>query len=153
MHHQTLGYLAKKLKAEISCADCVSKISSDTPINPTHSLISKKDRGSLHYPSMDLLKLCKIIEKFILYAEKTEIWMKPNILSLLSAKIIQHCIEQETNLFSSFKHDHGHFYNHVKLIVITYGTIRLKHIVKLKNQQLKTGKRVKLSKQILFENQ
>ena len=43
--------------------------------------------------------------------------------------------------------------SHAKLIVISYSSVRLKYIAKVENQNLKTGQRTKLSKQILFDNQ
>ena len=42
------------------------------------------------------------------------------------------------NLFKSCNHDPEHIYKHVKLIVISYSSIRLKYIAKVENQNLKT---------------
>ncbi len=148
------GFLVKKLKNVINCSYCSELL--ESKFNHSEhdlSLISKKNRGGLLYPSQDLFRLCKITENFIYSLMQTKhIWMA-NIFSVIAVKVLHYVIEYEKNLFKSCNHDPEHFYKHVKLIVISYSSVRLKYIAKVENQNLKTGQRTKLSKQILFANQ
>ena len=50
------GFVCKKLQAKVKCKQCASLL--DAYIDPKHGLIQRKDRGGLHYPSDDLVKVC-----------------------------------------------------------------------------------------------
>jgi hypothetical protein len=53
------GYIARKLKNKINCAECSSQLVDE---NSVSKLISRKDRGGLIKPSVSVIEICKIAE-------------------------------------------------------------------------------------------
>lgn len=52
------GFIVRQLTGSIKCIHCVSVLSSNISVRQ-YSLIEKKDRGGLKYPSVDVFRICK----------------------------------------------------------------------------------------------
>ena len=114
-------------------------------------MIKCKDRGGLYYPSDDLIKVCKLAEN-ALQGEmvKENFISNENILKKLGVKVSTCVHTQHPNI----NHKAMHKYDLVKTICRVYLSIRLKHIAREKNENIKRNKmRKKLSRLIIFKHQ
>lgn len=58
------GFVTHKLQSVIKCEQCVEALL-DEKKNFLNSLICKKNRGGLNYPSKDVINICKISEYYL----------------------------------------------------------------------------------------
>lgn len=145
------GYILRTLMKTVHCTECVGAlIQQSTHINS--NLINIKNKGSLLYPSKDLVYICKQVENTIrtyLSEEKTLNNFNMNIFVLHVMNKFIH-----VGIFDDLKEhisDQCFFSNHVnhllRLIVQLYTKTRLAHHV----QNVHISDRHKLHKLILFK--
>ena len=111
--------------------------------------------GGLNYPSESLMKVCKATEKEI-QAEKlkSNFFSNESILKKLSVRISGAMVTQHPNIFIHADHAALHKYALIKEICAVFLSIRMKHIAKEKNQEIKKDRiRKKLSRLIIFKHQ
>lgn len=124
------GFVTRQLQKSIKCEHCVAALTG-VKNDFLNSLILKKSRGGLMYPSLDVIKICKVSEHFLKVNESK--LNKTNILDYLKSMILQNVIE--TNLFSCLK-DHAlenstnHIYFLIEAVLLKYLNIRIHFITK-----------------------
>lgn len=143
------GFVVGKLKKEINCEKCLQSIIDNKKYN---SLIFKKDKGGLNYPTKDVVVICEICEKTFLHNKSLNKKKLPIILAQESAK---KCIGLK--LFTNNNHfNHNSTENHfpylIKAICIKYLQTRIYHAAK---QLTESDDKVRnlYSKLILFKGQ
>jgi hypothetical protein len=146
------GYVQRQVLKQTCCSSCSEAVRTSEKTGCVSSLISVKDRGSLIYPSVDILKLCEISERKIVETTiYNKLYSNKNLLEYLCIKILVCCTTQYPNILQSANHVPSHKYNIIRKTVLLYCTIRLKYFAKVKNLSMKkNGLRTKLSKLILF---
>lgn len=142
-HHVTTyisGFIARKIIKVINCYKCQMLMIGDKE-NFFKSLINKKDRGGLIYPSNGLIKIIQLCEKFLKIFKGNV-----NYSSLITY------IADSSNYYSELKTNDEHDFNHLHLLVSViikyYIDLRKKHDAKQSN----LSDRNYLKKIILFKN-
>lgn len=146
------GFVTYQLKKSIQCEHCIQAIIGDKD-DFLNSLINKKNRGGLTYPSKDVVNICKISEHFLRVNEN--LLMKTNFVDQLKNKVMFECIQLE--LFNSLA-EHvlnvgiNHIYFLIESVISKYFTIRIHFITKRKSE-ITDPVRNFLTKTILFKGQ
>jgi len=149
------GYIARKLMKTLHCVECVGALieqNADTKNN--YNLINIKNRGSLIYPSKDLVYISKKIENTIRhYLCENETLSNFNMNTFV-CKVMEELIH--INIFPELKehvNDQSFSSNHVnhllRIIIESYTKTRLAHYI----QNVRISDRHKLNKLILFRGQ
>ena len=149
------GFMCRKVHVQSKCKFCASLLVATVKDGKSLDLIKCKDRGGLYYPSDDLIKVCKLAEN-ALQGEmvKENFISNENILKKLGVKVSTCVHTQHPNIFAAANHEAMHKYDLVKTICRVYLSIRLKHIAREKNENIKRNKmRKKLSRLIIFKHQ
>jgi hypothetical protein len=144
------GYIARKLKNKINCAECFSQLVDE---NSVSKLISRKDQGGLIKPSVSVIEICKIAEMIF----KSNNNFAGNVLlrlSYLTKKYIDinnyfpalnvHILDQDPL--------NNHLLQLLNLILKYYFTIRIHH-KHMQINEVKKRIRHQYSKLILFQHQ
>lgn len=146
------GFVAHSLTKSIKCEHCIQELVGNAE-NFLNSLITKKSRGGLTYPSKDVIEICEISEHFIRIYENS--LTKKKIVDIVKNKIMFQCIQLQ--LFSNLK-EHvlntstNHIYLLTESIIFKYLNIRIHFITKRKTE-IKDPVRQHLTKTILFKGQ
>lgn len=144
------GWVVKKLSVILHCLNCVHSLRADTN-DSIYNLIQVKDRGSLRYPSHDVIQICRFCERMIKFylikkETRTASYICNTILNQLDIhnlflSIIDHCNKQTA------------LYNHrvrlIKCIIQQYVKVRYHYIAKQKNNTSES-KRIIFNKLVLF---
>ena len=87
------GFLVRKLKSSTKCNICLNTMLPSTENeNCKPSLIQRKDRGGLIYPSKDLVKVCEIsVKKIRETRNNRNLFYNKNILHYLCVNPIYLC--------------------------------------------------------------
>lgn len=137
------GFIVRKLMKKNSCATCHELLLGEKT-NIFNSLIKKKDRGGLIYPSAGVVKVVENAEKIIRDGRRqnatqiiTMLWEKTNYYSLFSS--------------ANSDHDSKHVYLLIKSIVELY--IRIRYHYEAKKKTNSNSIRNYMKKIILFRNE
>ena len=151
------GYIARRLVSNTDCTVCSGLLESTTRSirRPELSLISRKDRGGLSYPSDGLKKICEITERKIAECKlNSKLFCYTKILETISIQVVSCCLTQHPTFLQEADHHPLHKYNLIRKICMVYSTVRFKHIARERNLLLKkTRLRPKLTKLILLQHQ
>lgn len=148
------GFVKRKLQSEVKCLLCTEVINSTPSSISYNSLISRKDRGGLMYPSDDLIKICQVTESKIQDIRTNDkLFNDKQILHRINLKTVSTITTQYPGVYKHVDHD-DHRYNLLKQTALIYSILRLKHLAREYNREEKPSKmRKKLSKLILFAHQ
>lgn len=153
------GFVVRHLKKKLLCEDCLDALISDNTILYS-SMISIKNRGSLIYPSMSVITICRKSEMIIRRALRESGGKK--LLKKFSSTYLLNMVLtnllHSTSLFQELD-DHCNnqtdYSNHsahlIRATANKYITIRLYYIGSKIMER--TSKRQKFNKLILFEEQ
>ena len=113
------GYVAKQLINILKCEQCISALTTSSPTYEI-SLIKKKTKGGLKYPSDDLYKVCRMSEKF--FRLKTKINEKNLTKCTVQSLLIEilKSFQHDKNIFSSLNshmHDTSPLENHAVQLI------------------------------------
>lgn len=144
------GFVVQRLEQQIKCSECLSVLSQEK----FQSLQFKKDKGSLHYPSKDVIVICEMAEK--IYANN-KLFGTKNPLHHLTQKCLKAFINKKlfTTLSQHYK-DLPVIDNHYGLLIKSisekYLSVRMHYTAKkVIGQQEKV--RNMYTKLILFKGQ
>lgn len=84
------GFVVFKLQKTIKCEQCIVALQGNKE-NFLNSLISKKNRGGLSYPSKDVIKICTIAEHFLRINDNS--LNKTGFINILKNKVMFDCIQ------------------------------------------------------------
>ena len=157
------GYVIRMILRSLRCKTCEASLYSYKPDHQSLSLILRKDKGGLIYPSRDVLEICNETEKFFksTIAANLKVLTVLNIISKLSIKIFQSVIERKRWVFNTLS-DHdmdttimdNHRYDRIKQVSVCYLRIKFFNFVKMTNVSLQfQSKRKDLNKLTLFRHQ
>ncbi|CAH2088930.1 unnamed protein product [Euphydryas editha] len=143
------GFIARKLTRCLKCDQCVELLHGSKK-QRLQSIIEKKSKGGLTYPSSSLLKIVKFTEKILkqnlMYKEKPE-----KYYIYIYNFFMEHF--ENDNIFNTTnsEHDSSHKLLLVKSVILSYLDIRYKYYGKKHAEHV--SKRNFLTKLIIFRHE
>lgn len=116
------GFIARKLTRTIKCDVCVGLLHGSKN-QYEQSLIEKKTKGGLTYPSPTLVKIVKMTEKIV----KQNLIYKENPENIYIYKFLMEHFENERIFNTNSEHDSSHKLLLIKSVIIAYLDLRYKY--------------------------
>lgn len=146
------GYVAHKLAAKLTCEHCTSALLT-TERGNIYSLIKRKSRGGLKYPSESVLKICQKSEAVIRTAVRLNKLASRTLLTDLLHEVLYAFHGRE--LFNEL-HEHmfdnspldNHYMHLVRSVAENYINMRLFHVGKQATESLHTAQVRQMFKKI-----
>lgn len=142
------GYVVKKTKDKISCSDCVSAlVSAKNTFTP--SLITTRDYGNfMSYPSKFANTVLKRADNILEEEMKTTNWLqKKYFFDYVCLKIAESVVDGP-----EFRLPCNHGYELILKISSCYTCIKLKHCMKLKNEEIRRSRLRRKLTRIIINN-
>ena len=154
------GFVQRKISSNERCMQCRQFLCfTQTHVLP---LIQLKDRGGLVKPSSDLCYIVRLSNVILNeYMNCCNIFIEKNLIEKISIKVVRF-LEVKKPTFLNFLDSHSNVLSYqgshknlfIKKVVAYYLCVKLHHLAKSKNQELKgNALRHKLNKLVLFKNQ
>ena len=144
------GFIARQLETVISCQVCLKQLTCKSTLS---SLQKEKCRGRLKSASLDVIQICETAERQF---RSTNILRKKNVLHYLMVMTLRNIHPSILSENSEHMFEQGFLEDHrtqvIKLIILKYLTLRLRHSTTGKND-VEIRIRHQLTKTILFKNQ
>lgn len=151
------GYIIRKLMKKLNCVECINALTvRDAETN--QNLINIKSRGSLLYPSRDVIYICKQVDNALTMYIKVHKNLSDININTVTYDIMKNIISYTSqgifNVLKEHINDQCFFSNHVnhllKSIISLYAKIRLTHYIQTQ-QNVSLSDRHKLNKIIIFK--
>lgn len=146
------GFVVFKLQKTIKCEQCIVALQGNKE-NFLNSLISKKNRGGLSYPSKDVIKICTIAEHFLRINDNS--LNKTGFINILKNKVMFDCIQIDcfvTLKEHALETSNNHIYFLVESVITKYLNIRI-HFITKRRSEIANPIRNELTRLILFQGQ
>lgn len=138
------GYVAHKLSSKLTCEYCTTALLTTQP-GESYSLIVRKNRGGLRFPSESVLKICRKSESLVRMALHMKKLASRTLLHDLLHQVVEAFYRKD--LFAEL-HEHmfentpldNHYIHLVRCIAETYLNMRLFHLGRQATENLHTTK-------------
>lgn len=146
------GFVVKKITKKLHCKVCVECLHASG--NEHYAFISRKNLGRLVIPSQDVVKVCKCAESHIRLVEARGELTRKDLVNGIVIKCLRDL--QQQNIFCNLMPHilqqeplSNHRYYLLKLILVTYVNVRLRHIAKEVTAVLQNNKIRSLSNKLV----
>ena len=147
------GNVQRKIIQKLVCDECFVSLNNKEGAQ-TCCLIEAKDRGGLFRPNRELTSVVKIVNKVVdLEGKLTDILSTPNIKEKLLVTSLRYISDKAPVLLKSVCPEPAHKLDIVKEVICTFLKIKLGHLCRVKNKNMRKNIRHLHRKMPIFNHE